>query len=112
MLEIMVAMTILAFILVGVLASLSTSFLAQRNNTDALECQLLTQRVIEEVKSRPYDTLLSFNGTRVDDASGRYRASISAANVGANLVQVEVVTVARDKPDNSARVVSLISKPE
>jgi len=112
LLEIMVTIALLALIMIGILASLSTSFLAQRNNTDLLECQFLSQRVLEEVKSTSYDGLLSFNGTHVDDTSGKYRASISASNAAANLVQVEVVTAAREKPINSTRVVTLISKPK
>ena len=112
MIEIMVTIALLALIMIGILASLSTSFLAQRNNTDLLECQFLSQRVLEEVKSTSYDGLLSFNGTHVDDTSGKYRASISASNAAANLVQVEVVTAAREKPQNSTRMVTLISRPQ
>jgi len=112
LIEITITIAILALIMIGVLTSLSTSFMAQRNNTDLLECQFLTQRVLEEIKSTSYDGLLSFNGTRVDDASGKYRASISASSVAANLVQVEVVTAAREKPQNSTRMVTLISRPQ
>ncbi len=112
MVEITITIAILALIMIGVLTSLSTSFMAQRNNTDLLECQFLTQRVLEEVKSTSYDGLLSFNGTRVDDPSGKYRASISASSAATNLVRVEVVTTARDNPESSARMVTLISNPQ
>ncbi len=112
MIEVAISLSLLGLILVGVLGSLSTGFMAQRNNSDILECQLLTQRVIEEVQGSEFDSLPSFNGKYVEDTAHKHRARIYASMIGMNLVQLEVETASLVIPQNSARAVTLVSNPE
>lgn len=115
--EIAISLALLGLILVGVMGSLSTSFLTQRHNSDLMECQLLTQRVLEEIQSTPYNSLLSFNGTYVDDPGGKHRARIFASTAALNLVQLEVETSTVSvgptpnpaQPRNTVRAVTLFS---
>jgi Tfp pilus assembly protein PilV len=109
MVEVAISVSLLGLILVGVMGSLSTSFIAQRTNSDVMQCQLLTQQVMEEVQSTPYTDLLSFNGTFLDDTSGKHRARITASLQGANLVRIEVNTTSLDHPQNTARAVTMIA---
>jgi len=107
----MVALGILSVILLSLLGSLSAGFQGERNNTDRLECRLLTEQVLEEIQSTPFDGLLSFNGTFLDDPSGKHRARISAAPDELNLVRIEVTTSSLENPQISLRAVILISNP-
>lgn len=109
LIEVSITLVVLTLILTGLMASLSTGFLAQRQNTDLLECQLLTQQVIEEVQTAPYATLLSFNGTHVDDTAKTHRAQILARLADTGLVQIEVTTASLSQPLNTLRAVTLIS---
>ncbi len=109
MVEIAITISLLGLILVGILGSLSTGFLAQRSNGDLTECQMFTQQVIEEIRSTPFADLLSFNGTYVDDAAGTHRARIAASVYGMNLVKIEVVTSSLSQPQNSCGAVTLMA---
>ena len=110
--EVAISISLLGLILVGVMGSLSTSFLTQRSNSDVLECQLMTQRVLEELQSTPFKSLPSFNGTYVDDGASKHRARIHVKVAGMNLVQVEVSTVSLVGPNNGVRAVTMIANTE
>ncbi len=110
--EIALTIALLGMIMIGVMASLSTGFLAQRSNSDLLETQLLAREVLEEVQSTPYDSLLSFNGTSVTSGNGKCQASISAATAGTGLVRIAVASTCVANPSISSNLVTQIADLE
>ena len=112
LIEVSLALSLIAMILVGVMAALSSAFLAQRNNSEIVETQFLTQQVIEEAQDSAFDDLLSFNGTSVTSTDGLYRAQITASSAGLHLVRIEVVSSSIARPTIWSRAVTLISDPD
>lgn len=95
--------------MIGVMASLSTGFMAQRSNSEILESQLLAREVLEEVQSTAYDSLLSFNGTSVTSGNGRFRADITAAAAGTGLVRISVSSSCLANPTITSQLVTQIA---
>jgi Tfp pilus assembly protein PilV len=92
MIEIAITISLLALIILGVMGALSTGFMAQRNGSEILANQYHARRVVEEIQSSPFSSLLSFNGTSVTSADGKCQATIAATSVGTNLVRVVVTS--------------------
>lgn len=95
-------------ILLGVMASISTAFMGQRDSTARTESHFLLGRVLEEIQASPYDTLLSFNGTSVTE--GDHRAAIRVAPVGPDLLEVQVDVVSTSSPDVTSSGVLLVAQ--
>ena len=112
LIEVSLALSMIAMILVGVMAALSSGFLAQRNNSEIVETQFLTQQVVEEIQDSAFDDLLSFNGTSVTSTDGFYRAQVTAASAGLHLIRIEVVSSSIARPTIWSRAVTLISDPD
>lgn len=110
LIEVAVATSLLALILLGVMFSLSTGFMARRNNTDNMENQFFTRGVMEELQSTTYASLLSFNGTAVASANGKYRASITVNSAGVNLLRIVVTSADVTRPETSFRLVTQVAK--
>ena len=110
LIEVAVATSLLALILLGVMFSLSTGFMARRNNTDNMENQFFTRGVMEELQSTAYASLLSFNGTAVASANGKYRASITVNSAGVNLLRIVVTSADVTRPETSFRLVTQVAK--
>ena len=110
LIEVAVATSLLALILLGVMFSLSTGFMARRNNTDNMENQFFARGVMEELQSTVYAGLLSFNGTAVASANGKYRASITVNSAGVNLLRIVVTSADVTRPETSFRLVTQVAK--
>jgi type II secretory pathway pseudopilin PulG len=110
LLEITVTVAILSAILLGVMGSLSTGFLAKRANAETMENQFYARKVLEEVQNSSYDTLLSFNGTYVNSTDGKYRANITAGSGGANLTRIEVSCQSIANSKVNCRLVTMVAK--
>jgi type II secretory pathway pseudopilin PulG len=108
--EIALAISILGLILIGVLGSLSMGFMAKKNNSDQLANQFFARRIIEQMQSTPYVTLLSFNGTSVTSTDGKYRSSIAVRDAGLNLLRIVVISNALTNPEISYRLVTMVAK--
>ena len=107
LLEIMVAIALTSMILVGIMASLSTGFIAQNQNSEIQESQLLVHQVLEEIQDIEFENLLSFNGQFV--TSGEHQANITVDYINSNLIRVEVVTTSTEYPNVSTSSVTLIA---
>ena len=108
--EIALAISILGLILIGVMGSLSMGFMAKKNNSDQLANQFFARRIIEQMQSTPYSTLLSFNGTSVTSTDGKYRSSIAVRDAGLNLLRIVVTSNALTNPEINYRLVTMVAK--
>ncbi len=110
LIEVAAGLALLAVILLGVMAAISTAFTGTRESTDRMENQLLLNRVIEEIQASPYESLLSFNGTFVTE--GDHRADIQVALTEPNLIQVQVNVASQGNPGVSSQGVFLLADRE
>src|SRR5262245_30017383 len=65
LLEMALGFTVIGMILMGIMATFSTGFIAQRDNSEIAENQFLTRQVFEELQDIQFPDLLSFNDTSV-----------------------------------------------
>jgi Tfp pilus assembly protein PilV len=112
MLEMVLGFTILSMILMGIMATFSTGFIAQRDNSELSENQLLTRQVCEELQDIQFADLLGFNGTAVTSPNGKNRAAISVTGMGVDLVRIQVVSSSVTRPEITSRAVTLVSNPD
>ena len=107
LIEVTIAMTILAIMLLGVMAALSNASFAERETSDVLQSQLLLSQVVEETRSVAFDSLLSLNGTYV--VKGSHRANITAGLVNPDLVRIQVDVTSTDGTNARSRSVLLVA---
>lgn len=107
LIEVAVGLTLVAVILLGVTATLSTAAVGHRSTRSRIESQLLLNRVLEEIQASPYDTLLSFNGTFL--VEGDHRVDISVVQTDVHLVQIQADVTSQEDPTIATRGVLLIA---
>ena len=110
LIEAAVGLMLVAVILLGVTATLTTAAIGHRATTSRVESQMLLNQVLEEIQASPYDTLLSFHGTYV--VEGNYRADISAALADVHLVAIQVGVTSPADPTVSMRGVLMVADRE
>jgi prepilin-type N-terminal cleavage/methylation domain-containing protein len=110
LLEVFMAMTIVAIILLGVMGSISTASFAERNAGESLQSQMLLNQVIEELQDNPFSNLLSFNGQFV--TSGDHRADILVGLLSPDLARIQVSVTSTLYPEVSTRALVFISNTE
>jgi Tfp pilus assembly protein PilV len=88
LIEIAIGLVVIASLLLSVTAAISTTFASGRSSEEALEAQLLTSRLVEELHAVPYTSLLSFHGTYL--VENGFRADFRVAQVEPHLVQVQI----------------------
>ena len=107
LLEIAVGLTLIAIILLGVTATLSTAAVGTRNSNERVASQMLLARVLDEAQASPWDSLQSFNGMFV--VEGDHRADITVAPVDINLMQIQVDVSSLTNPAVASTGVVLVA---
>ena len=80
LLEITVALAVIAIAALGVLSCLTTGYTIDREAADTITAQNLSRRVIEELLGAPFDDLIpNYDNTQVDNEG--FRATIRAQQV-------------------------------
>ena len=88
LLEMALSTVILGAVLIGTLGSLSTAAIGQRTDGVRVESQLLLSRVMEELRSTSFESLLGFDETWIDE--GGHRAEINVTPQGPGLLKLSV----------------------
>lgn len=110
LIEVAVSFALLLTILLGVMGSLTTASAVQLNTNERVSNQMLLGQSLEELKSVPFSTLTSFNGTHV--ISGKNRVDFLVTPLSAALVRVEVVSTSSEYSDITNRAVLLLVNPD
>lgn len=105
LLELMIGLALIVTILLGITASISTSFAAGHATRLREDGQRVLKRLMEEVHAVPFGGLLSLNGGFVVDND--QRADFTVQTVQAGLVQIQLDVHALADPDIKTRATVL-----
>ncbi|MHC4663001.1 MAG: prepilin-type N-terminal cleavage/methylation domain-containing protein [Planctomycetota bacterium] len=103
--EIMVALSLLTIVAVGVMSSFSSLFSSNRANAAAIDIQLLTERVVQELEAVPPEQLLSWDGSSVEENG--ITVGIRVSKVAPTLLQLEATGTRTGREGGQFTLVSL-----
>jgi type II secretory pathway pseudopilin PulG len=109
LLEVALSTVILGAVLIGTLGSLSTAAIGQRNDGARVESQLLLSRVMEELRATAFNSLVSYDGTWIEE--GRHRADINVSPRGPGLLKLSVRVRQLENEEIETRGVLLVTSP-
>jgi len=105
--EVMIAAAVIAIILIGVVSTFSTAFVADRVASEATQAQNYCRQTMETLMGQPFSTLASFNGTTL--VRGSLRSTVETATVAVGLVRVGVTVVSTAEPEVRSQLVTLVA---
>ena len=109
LLEVALSTVILGAVLIGTLGSLSTAAIGQRHDGARVESQLLLSRVMEELRATAFNSLVSYDGTWIEE--GRHRADIHVSPRGPGLLKLSVRVRQLENEEIETRGVLLVMRP-
>ena len=109
LLEVALSTVILGAVLIGTLGSLSTAAIGQRHDGARVESQLLLSRVMEELRVTAFNSLVSYDGTWIEE--GRHRADINVSSRGPGLLKLSVRVRQLENEEIETRGVLLVMRP-
>ena len=109
LLEVALSTVILGAVLIGTLGSLSTAAIGQRNDGARVESHLLLSRVMEELRATAFNSLVSYDGTWIEE--GRHRADINVSPRGPGLLKLSVRVRQLENEEIETRGVLLVTSP-
>jgi len=109
LLEVALSTVILGAVLIGTLGSLSTAAIGQRHDGARVESQLLLSRVMEELRATAFNSLVSYDGTWIEE--GRHRADINISPRGPGLLKLSVRVRQLENEEIETRGVLLVMRP-
>ncbi|MEC9348174.1 MAG: hypothetical protein VX272_07260 [Planctomycetota bacterium] len=109
LLEVALSTVILGAVLIGTLGSLSTAAIGQRHDGARVESQLLLSRVMEELRVTAFNSLVSYDGTWIEE--GRHRADINVSPRGPGLLKLSVRVRQLENEEIETRGVLLVMRP-
>ena len=109
LLEVALSTVILGAVLIGTLGSLSTAAIGQRNDGGRVESRLLLSRVMEELRATAFNSLVSYDGTWIEE--GRHRADINVSPRGPGLLKLSVRVRQLENEEIETRGVLLVTSP-
>ncbi|HLU49254.1 MAG TPA: hypothetical protein VK116_14260 [Planctomycetota bacterium] len=90
LLEITLALALLAALVLGVALGISTAFASGRDSESRLRHRLFASRLVDETRALPWNTLLGLHGSTLEDDG--FRAAFRVQTVEPGLVQIEIVS--------------------
>jgi len=107
LLEMVFAAAILSVLMVGVLAAMNGSFMADRAAGNDTASQTLARRVMEECMAVAYEDLMNLNGNTTTVNGFTATVSVVQSTVDTRLIEVQVVNP--DEPGGTTRLLVLRS---
>ena len=105
--EVMIAVTLLAILTFGVLGTVAVGFNSDRSTRELIRCQQYAQQVLETVKSVDYIQVPSLSGSVTTE--GDLSATITVSELAVGLLRVEIDVAHASQPDAAAQVVTLVA---
>ena len=105
--EVTIAIVLVAILASGVLSALSFSHVSSRSSQDQVTAMYFAQDVLESAEVTPFDALLSLDGATVVD--GRFSAVTSSTLVSIGLVRLTVTVTCDNNPDVDLEIATLVS---
>ena len=109
LLEVALSTVSLGAVLIGTLGSLSPAAIGQRHDGARVESQLLLSRVMEELRATAFNSLVSYDGTWIEE--GRHRADINISPRGPGLLKLSVRVRQLENEEIETRGVLLVTRP-
>ena len=103
--EVTIAMVIVALLATGVVSALSVSHVTDRSSRDLITANHIAQDVMESIEVTPYTGLLALDDSSVVD--GSFTATTSCDLVAIGLIRVTVLVTCDDNPDVNIELVTL-----
>lgn len=107
LIEVMIAAAVIAIVLIGVVSTLSTAFVADRVASESTRAQNYCRQTMETLMEQEFSTLPTFNGSSI--VRGTLSANIETTTVAVGLVRVGVTVVSSAESDVRCQLVTLVA---
>ena len=107
LIEMLITAALIGIVVVGVVSTFTTAFIADRNSQEVITGRNLAQEVMETMAAVDYGNLLAMHGNAItrDD----FTATISVDQIAAGLLRVEVAVTHANVADVNVRMVTVVA---